>query len=39
MPEVLVDDVAAGRAKHIADEENVHIEECNAVAMRDKLSP
>jgi len=38
VPEVLVDDVAAGRAKDVADEEDIHTEECNAVAMRDKLS-
>jgi hypothetical protein len=38
MPEVLVDDVAAGRAEDVADEENVHTEECSAAAMRDKLS-
>jgi hypothetical protein len=37
MPQVLMDDVAACRTKDIADEENVHTQECSADRLRDKL--
>jgi len=36
---VRLDDVAAGRTEYIADEENVHTEECSADARKDKLLP